>query len=56
MKVVSIIEKLLDKQAIIENKDGIVNSFIGINTSMKKITGEFNTVSIKEGLERVINV
>ena len=55
LEIVSIIERSLDKKAIIDNREGIVNSFIGTNTLMKKITGEFNTVSIREGLKRILN-
>ena len=55
LEIVYIIERSLDKKAIIDNREGIVNSFIGTNTLMKKITGEFNTVSIREGLKRILN-
>ena len=55
-EIVSIIEKHSVKQALIKYRGKIINSFIGINTLMKKVTDKFNTVSIREVLKRVLNV
>jgi hypothetical protein len=55
LEVIVVIEKLSNSKAIIEQREGNPGAYLGDNSLMKSITGDFRTLGINKGLKKTIN-